>query len=79
MAAQPRILLPVKSIGPTCGWLAIAFAAASPIWITPDENARMAIHQKTIAAGHCGELHFEHAANQIMQAFLKFCIIHRTL
>ena len=47
--------------------------------VTPDENAHMAIHKKTIAAEHCGELHFEHAANQIMLAFRKSCIIHRTL
>ena len=47
--------------------------------VTQDENAHMAIHQKTIAAEHCGELQFEHAANQIMQAFRKSCIIQRNL
>ena len=38
-----------------------------------------AAHDAFIAAEHCGELHFEHAANQIMQAFRKPCIVHRTL
>ena len=47
--------------------------------VTPDENAHMAIHQKTITAEHCGELHFEHSANQIIQAFRKSRTINHKL
>ena len=50
----------------------------------PDLSPQINTHtwpfiKKAIAAKHFGKLHFEHAANVIMQAFGKPCIIHGAL